>query len=247
MVDFPLAIVTGGAHRLGRAFVTALAEKGYAVLVHYHTSEEQAFDTVGLAQRLQVPAFSYQADLREPQQVSELFTHVDKLIESPDTGVSRLMVLVNSAGRFSSTRVMSMPVEEWDVMLDLNLRAPFLCAQQAARRMDAGGLIVNITDVGAHKTWSRFPIYTVSKAGLETLTRVMARALAPTIRVNAIAPGLVLHSNLISQDEWKKLNERLPLRRSATTEEVASALGYLIENEYITGQTIVVDGGYTLI
>jgi NAD(P)-dependent dehydrogenase (short-subunit alcohol dehydrogenase family) len=108
-------------------------------------------------------------------------------------------------------------------------------------------LIVNITDIGAQKAWSRYPSYTVSKAGLESLTKMLARALAPTVRVNAIAPGLVLPSDVVTPEQWGKLVERLPLKRAATLEEVTSALEFLIRNEYITGQTIVVDGGYSLI
>jgi NAD(P)-dependent dehydrogenase (short-subunit alcohol dehydrogenase family) len=131
--------------------------------------------------------------------------------------------------------------------LDLNLRAPFLCAQEAVKRMTHGGLIINVSDVGAQKTWSRYPSYSVSKAGLESLTKTLARSFAPLVRVNAIAPGLVLKSDLVSNDEWNRLVERIPLKRSATVEEVASALEFLLMNEYITGQTIVVDGGYSLL
>jgi pteridine reductase len=113
--------------------------------------------------------------------------------------------------------------------------------------MTAGGLIVNITDVGAQKAWSRYPSYTVSKAGLESLTRILARALAPQIRVNAIAPGFVLQSDIVTDEEWQRLVKRIPLQRAARIEEIALALEFLLKNEYITGQIIVVDGGYSLV
>jgi NAD(P)-dependent dehydrogenase (short-subunit alcohol dehydrogenase family) len=113
--------------------------------------------------------------------------------------------------------------------------------------MTEGGLIVNITDIGAQKAWSRFPSYTVSKAGLESLTKILARAFAPKIRVNAIAPGFVLQSDIVPAEEWERLIGRVPLKRPARTAEITSALEFLIKNEYITGQTIVVDGGYSLI
>jgi NAD(P)-dependent dehydrogenase (short-subunit alcohol dehydrogenase family) len=113
--------------------------------------------------------------------------------------------------------------------------------------MSNGGLIVNVTDSGAQKAWSRYPSYTVSKAALESLTRLLARAFAPNIRVNAIAPGLVLPSDVVAPEEWERLVSRLPLKRAATLDEITYALQFLIKNEYITGQTIVVDGGYSLI
>jgi len=101
--------------------------------------------------------------------------------------------------------------------------------------------------VGAHKTWSRYPAYSVSKAGLETLTKILARTLAPAIRVNAIAPGLVLQSDLISADEWQRLVDRLPLKRAASADEIGTALEFLLKNEYVTGETLVIDGGYSLL
>lgn len=247
MADLPLAVVTGGAHRLGRAFALTLAYQGYAVLVHYHRSAQQAARTVTEIKSFGVPAFSMQADLTLSEHVEALFLLVDSLLEKPGANLSHLSVLVNSAAVVPRGKAQTLPVADWDAALDLNLRAPFLCAQQACLRMKRGGLIVNVSDVGAGKAWSRFPSYTASKAALESLTRVLARSFAPAVRVNAIAPGLVLQSEIVTGEEWDRLVARLPLKRPATTEEVASALEFLLKNEYITGQTIVVDGGYSLL
>jgi len=247
MAEFPLAIVTGGAHRLGRAFALTLAYEGYAVLIHYHRSSQLAAKTVPEIKSFGVPAFSMQADLTQAEHVNALFTLVDSLLSQPETQLSHLAVLVNSAAVMPRGNAQTLPVEEWDAALDLNLRAPFLCAQQASTRMKRGGLIVNVSDVGAEKAWSRFPSYTVSKSALESLTRVLARSFAPSVRVNAIAPGLVLPSDNMTGEEWDRLVSRLPLKHTATTEEIASALEFLLKNEYVTGQTIVVDGGYSLL
>jgi len=157
-----------------------------------------------------------------------------------------LRVLVNSAAGMQRRELQNTSSADWDATFALNLRAPFILAQQAAIRMVEGGLIVNITDVGAHKLWTGYPAYVVSKAGLETLTRLLAKAYSPGIRVNAIAPGLVLPSNDLSIGEWEILVERLPLKQSASLEDIAAALTFLVDNPSITGQTIVVDGGYSL-
>jgi NAD(P)-dependent dehydrogenase (short-subunit alcohol dehydrogenase family) len=247
MTDYPLAVVTGGAHRLGRAFSLTLAYEGYAVLVHYHRSAQQAAKTVAEIKSFGVPAFSMQADLTQPEHVGALFELADSLLAQPEAPLSHLAVLVNSAAVIPRGAAQTLPLDAWDATLDLNLRAPFLCAQQASRRMTRGGLIVNVSDVGAEKAWSRFPSYTVSKAALESLTRVLARAFAPEIRVNTIAPGLVLHSDIVSEEEWKKLIQRVPLKRKAESDEIGSALQFLLDNEYVTGQTIIVDGGYSLV
>jgi pteridine reductase len=158
-----------------------------------------------------------------------------------------LRVVVNSAAVMPVGNPRDLTLRDWNSALDLNLRAPFLIAQAAARRMTMGGLIINISDIGAHKAWTRYPSYVTSKAGLEALTQTLARAFAPEIRVNAIAPGLALPSDVVSEEQWHKLVSRLPLKRPATLEEITSTLEFLIKNEYITGQTIVVDGGYSLI
>ena len=235
-----LALVTGAAHRLGRAFALTLARKGYAIALHYNRSSVKAQETVTEITALGIPVFPFQADLSQETEISQLFEHLDNL-NLP------LKVLVNSAAVMPRGDIRAMPAADFDSAIALNLRAPFLCAQHAARRMESGGLIVNITDIGAHKAWTGFPAYVVSKAGLESLTRVLARALAPGIRVNALAPGLVLPAEDFPPEEWERLANRVPAKRSANIEEISNALEFLLENEYITGQTITVDGGYSLL
>jgi NAD(P)-dependent dehydrogenase (short-subunit alcohol dehydrogenase family) len=217
-----------------------LARQGFAILLHYHHSEEEAAATADAIRALGMPVYPVQADLTSSTNIESLFSTLDTLPHP-------LKVLVNSAALMPRGDVRTLSAADFDAAIALNLRAPFLCAQEAAKRMDDGGLIVNVTDIGAQKAWSGFPAYTVSKAGLESLTRVLARSLAPMIRVNAIAPGLVLPSEYVSEEEWKRLVERLPLKRPASVDEITSALEFLLENEYITGQTIVVDGGYSLL
>ena len=240
----PLALVTGAAHRLGKAFALTLARLGYDIVLHYHASANEALQTKLEIESLSRRAFLTQADLTQPDQIHFLLS---TLALSEAEGFHSLDVLVNSAAFMPSGNVDALTLENWDTALDLNLRAPFLLAQACAPKMTAGGLIVNITDVGAQKAWSRYPSYTVSKAALESLTKILARALAPKIRVNAIAPGFVLRSDIVSSEEWERLIGRVPLKRPARTEEITSALEFLIRNQYVTGQTIVVDGGYSLV
>ena len=232
----PLALVTGAAHRLGKVFALTLARQGYDILLHYHQSHEEALQAGAEIEATGRRVTLAQADLTDPPQITALLSKIDSL-----------KVLVNSAAFMPGGNVELLSIENWDTSLDLNLRAPFLLAQAASQKMSAGGLIVNITDVGAQKAWSRYPSYTVSKAALDSLTRILARAMAPEIRVNAIAPGFVLQSDIVPAEEWDRLIKRVPLKRPARTEEIASALDFLLQNEYITGQTIVVDGGYSLV
>ena len=232
----PLALVTGGAHRLGKSFALTLARLGYDIVLHYHSAGEEARQTQIEIESLSRRVTLAQADLTQPPEIKSLVSSLHSL-----------NVLVNSAAFMPSGNIDSLSLENWNTSLDLNLRAPFLLAQECAKKMTEGGLIVNITDVGAQKAWSRYPSYTVSKAALESLTKILARALAPRIRVNAIAPGFVLQSDIVPAEEWERLIGRVPLKRPARSEEVAAALEFLVKNEYITGQTIVVDGGYSLV
>ncbi|HKG53074.1 MAG TPA: SDR family oxidoreductase [Anaerolineales bacterium] len=232
----PFALVTGAAHRLGKAFALTLARQGFNLVLHYHQSLDEAIQTQAEIESMGRRVILSQADLTDPAQIQSLISNLDSL-----------SVLVNSAAFMPRGNVGLLTLENWDTSLDLNLRAPFLLAQECSKKMNPGSLIVNITDVGAQKAWSRYPSYTVSKAALESLTKILARALAPQIRVNAIAPGFVLQSEIVSDEEWQRLMNRIPLKRPARPEEIASALEFLLKNEYITGQIIVVDGGYSLI
>jgi pteridine reductase len=232
----PLALVTGAANRLGKVFALTLARQGFDIVLHYHASRDDALQTQAELEAIGRQVILSEADLTDPTQIKALASDL-----------ASIHLLVNSAAFMPSGNVESLTLENWDTTLDLNLRAPFLLARECAKKMTDGGLIVNITDVGAQKAWSRYPSYTVSKAALESLTRILARALAPKIRVNAIAPGLVLQSEVVSDEEWQRLIDRMPLKRLARPEEIASALEFLLKNEYITGQSIVVDGGYSLL
>ena len=239
-----LAIVTGGAHRLGRAFSEKLTNLGYDLLLHYFSSEAAATRTQQELASENVNVTLAQADLSTPQGVVRLFKKVDELLKDES---SNLKVLVNSAAIMKQGNVRTLSLQDWKMAQNLNLQAPFLCSQQAYIRMRPGSLIVNVSDVGASKAWSKFPAYTVSKAALESLTMVSARSFAPRVRVNAIAPGLVLHSEDMPSAEWARLVSRIPFNRTATLEEISSTLEFLLKNEYITGQTITVDGGYSLV
>jgi pteridine reductase len=240
MGEFPLALVTGGARRLGRSFALALARNGFAILLHYYRSLDGAARAEEEIKTLGVPVFSVQADLTDSNQIQKIFSVLDQ------TNL-RLRVLVNSAACLRRIDLRKASGADWDMTLDLNLTAPFLLSQKASERMVEGGLIVNVTDAGVGKAWTRFPAYQVSKTGLEMLTRLQARSFAPRIRVNAIAPGLVFPSSEISAEEWEKLVNHLPLQRPVPPEDITSALEFILKNESITGQTIFVDGGYSLL
>ena len=236
-----LALVTGGAVRLGREIALALGREGYAIALHYHSSADKAEETAREIETLGVPVYLIQADLREPGQIKACFAKTAELPQS-------LTVLINSASVMPRGDLRSLPVAEWDDTLAVNLRAPWLCAQAAAELMQShGGIIINLSDSGARKTWTGFPVYTISKAGLEVLTRLLARSLAPGIRVNAVAPGLILPSEDTLPDEWQRLVQRLPVKRQGSPQDVVQAVLFLIENRYITGETLIVDGGYQLI
>ncbi|MGD0877167.1 MAG: SDR family oxidoreductase [Anaerolineales bacterium] len=240
MEKVSLAVVTGAAHRLGRIFALMLAQHGYAILLHYHHSCEMADETAAEIRAMGGRVYLVKADLTDSAQIQTLFSQIDSL-KLP------LKVLVNSAARMKQEDLRDVSITEWDYALNLNLRVPFLITQRAAERMQEGGVIVNVTDAGVWKTWTGFPAYLVSKSGLEMLTRLQAKTYAPNIRVNAIAPGLVLPSSDTSAEEWEKRISRLPLKHAASIDDLSSALAFILNNQSITGQTIFVDGGYSLI
>lgn len=237
-----MALVTGSARRLGKAIALGLAEAGADIAVHHHASPADAAATVAELEQLGVRAVDFTADLRDPARIPDLFKAIERVF-------GRLDILVNSAATFEHAPVLEIRTEDWDRVMSLNLRAPFLCSQQAAGLMRAGGglgKIVNIADVGAFEAWPGYVHHCVSKAGLVMLTRAMARALAPDILVNAVAPGTVLPPDGTSKEERAELAAMTSLGRLGTPADVVRAVLFLVESDYVTGETVVVDGGKTL-
>lgn len=235
-----LALVTGGAKRVGREIVLGLAKKGYAIGLNYHHSAEEAAQ---LADELEVegtPVVMLPADLRSPAEIRKIFKQVDK------SGF-QLKVLVNSAAAMDRKPLTKVTPKEWDALFDLNLRAAWLCSIQAAERMPEGGVIINISDVGAQRAWSGFGAYSVSKAALNSLTMVLAQTLAPKIRVNALALGLVMPADSMPEESWKQLLKRTPLNRPVNLQAIVDTIYFLLENGYITGEIVSVDGGRQLV
>lgn len=236
-----VALVTGGARRLGRAFAEALAADGIKVAVHYQSSHADAVATVDAIRHAGGEAEPFAADLRDAEAAREL----------PARVVSHwggLDVLVNSAAVMERITVADTTVSDWDAILNLNLRAPFFLAQQAAPHLAARrGTIVNIADLSGFEPWPNYPAHSVSKAGVVMLTKVLAAALAPEITVNGIAPGTVLLPDDWGDDRRAFLAATTPLGRLGTPEDAVQALRYLVHHgEFVTGETIVVDGGRLL-
>ena len=166
-----------------------------------------------------------------------------RLVNQTMSVMGRLDAVINSAATMERTPMGSITAETWDTILNLNLRAPFLIAQEAARHLPDGGVIVNIADLSAFETWPGYVPHGVSKAALVHVTRALARVLAPRVRVNAVAPGTVLLPDGWTEQESERLRETTPLKRWGTPDDVCGAVLYLIGATYVTGETIIVDGG----
>jgi pteridine reductase len=237
-----IALVTGAAHRVGYAIASGLAEHGYHLMLHYHRSERLVQEAVKSLSAHGVEVEMHQADLQKPAQIEALFQHVYERFQ-------RLDVLVNSAAIMQRIEFDEVGVEDWSSTINLNLRAPFFCIQHAARIMkrNHGGVIINISDIAGLKPWPRFPVHSISKAGVDMLTRVAARTYAPEIRINAIAPGPVLKPDGMSGERWEQIGARLPLGKPGNPAAIVEAVLFLIQNDAITGETLAVDGGDQLV
>jgi pteridine reductase len=238
-----VALVTGGAHRIGRGISLALAHAGMHVAVHYGTSEDEARATDGEIAVMGVDAYPVQADLGDPAQIEALMGAVRERF-------GRLDMLVNSAASFHKQAFDEISVEDWDSVMAVNLRAPFLLTQIAARLMrsanrESSALIVNIADLSGLQPWTGYAHHSVSKAGLVHLTQIAARELAPDIRVNAIVPGAILPPPGVEADSprWQEIVQRVPMKRSGGPDDLGRAIVFLGENDAISGAVLRVDGG----
>jgi pteridine reductase len=231
------ALVTGAGRRLGRAIAVALGGRGMHVGVHYGSSATGAGETAAEIERAGGQAVCLPADLRKPDAPAAL-------IEAAVRALGRLDVLVNSAAVMVRTPLGEVTPAAWDAMFAVNLRAPFFTSQAAAPHLARHqGAIVNLADLAAFETWPAYVPHGVSKAGLVQMTRALARALAPDVRVNGVAPGTVLLPDGWPDDAARRLVDTTPLRRLGSPDDVTSAVLFLLDSDYMTGETLVVDGG----
>lgn len=236
-LDSRVALVTGAGTRVGRVIALALGKAGMRVGVHYAGSQKGARKTAEEIVAAGGDAVTMPGDLIDPATAPRLVEHAAKVF-------GQLDVLVNSAAVMLRTPVGEVLVEDWDAMFALNLRAPFFLSQAAARVMgERGGAIVNIADLAAFETWRGYIPHSITKAGIVQMTRGLAHVLAPKIRVNAVAPGPVLLPDGWTQEQADKLIATTPLGRVGTPDDVAQAVLYLLSADYVTGETIIVDGG----
>ena len=235
------ALVTGGAHRVGKALALGLARAGADVLVHYHSSDDDARATAAEIETLGRRVAIVRADLEDS-------ASPEKVIDAARREFGQLDVLVNSASLFERAPLAEIDASAWDRVMAVNLRAPFLLSQAARPLLAAkGGVIVNIADLSAFQPWPSYAHHAVSKAGLVHLTRVLARAMAPEIRVNAIAPGTVLPPEDFDGRDNAGGADRRVLKMEGTPEAVVDALLYLVRADFVTGEVLTVDGGRMLL
>ena len=233
------AFITGAADRVGRAIALHLAETGYDVGIHYYTSEDQAAHTQREIESLGRKSFIVKADLANPTEIENMFREVSQ-------NNTYIDVLVNSAAIMPRSDLMKISWQEWDQIFNVNLRAAWLISRNAVDFMQDKGVIINISDAGADLHWTGYGAYGISKYALNELTCLIARQLAPAIRVCGIAPGLLLKSEEMTQEEWVKLAARVPMQSAGDIESLMTTIDMLIANEYITGEIITLNGGASL-
>ena len=238
-LDGKVALVTGAGRRLGRAVALRLAEEGMDVAVHYGSSAKEAAEVVGKIEEMGRKAVAVKADLRSVDEIRQLLLEVGNEL-------GKLDVLVNSAANFLPGSLISTTEEIWDASLATNVKAPFFLAQAAAPMLRrAKGTIVNFADTGGMLGWPGFIGHSVAKAGMINLTKSLAKALAPDVRVNAIAPGTITMPG--DPPEWEQEFVKLaPLGKTGRPSDIADAVVYLATADFLTGHTLVLDGGRTL-
>lgn len=232
--------MTGAAKRVGKEIAVALSKKGCHILLHYHTSGEAAQKVSEEIRTSGVRCETFQADL---SQTASVVAMAKKILER-----SEVDLLVNSASIFYKTPVESVGESDWDAFMSANLKGPFFLAKEIGGPMSRrnGGKIINIADWSGFRPYRDYAPYCTSKGGLLTLTKALARDFAPKVQVNAIAPGPVLLPAGFSEEEKEIIIRKTPLGRIGTPQDVASAVCFLAENDYINGTVLAVDGGRSI-
>ncbi len=228
-----VVLVTGAAKRIGRGIALRLAREGARVLIHYNTSEAEARQTAAECGN----AALFQADLEKVAAIERMFCEIGERC-------GRLDGLVNNAARFTKLDPLEIDEADWDFIHSINLKAVFFCCKEGARLMkrSGGGRIVNISSLGGIRPWAEHAHYCASKAGVIMLTRALAKAFAPEITVNSVAPGVVPFDDL--NEESLAMVRATPAQRPGTAEEIAEAVLYFLKaTNFVTGQLLAVDGG----
>ena len=241
MHGHPNVLITGAAHRIGRAIAFDLAAHGYGVAVHYLNSQDKAEELVAAIQETGGRAVAVKADLGREDDVRGLVGAASKVL-------GPMTVLVNNASLFENDTMQTATRESWDMHMDVNLRAPFVLSQEFAAQVPEGleGNIINILDQRVWNLTPFFMTYTLSKAGLWTLTQTMALALAPKVRVNGIGPGPTLKNVRQSEEDFARQWAETPLGRKVMPDEIADAVRFIIHAPSLTGQMLALDSGQHL-
>lgn len=229
------ALVTGGAKRIGKAIVLFLVEKGYDIALHYGSSEKEAKEVCALVEKKGRRCGLFQCDLGDTKAVSKLIPDVTQIF-------SDLSLLVNSASIFRRARFLETDPDLFDRHMQINFKTPFFLSQHFAR-ICKKGLIINMLDTKIHRTLIEYFAYTLSKKALFEFTRMAAKELGPDVRVNGIAPGLILPASGMSQKEFEEMGDRIPLQKTGSPQDIVRVVGFFVENPFITGEVISVDGG----
>lgn len=230
-----VALVTGAAKKIGRCIALRLAEEGARVAIHFGRSKREAEETAAAC-----GGKIFQANLTKVNEIRRLFEEIDK-------EYGRLDCLVNNAGRYRKMKVLEVTEDDWDWICEVNLKGTFFCCQSGARLMlkHGKGRIVNVSSLGGFRAWRRHVPYCSSKAGVIMMTRALAKALAPEVTVNSVAPGVVQFGSEMPPD-IEHLVSVTPMMRPGCGEEIAEAVLNLLTSDFVTGQVIAVDGGLSL-
>ena len=235
-------LITGSSKRVGKTIALTLASKGAKICVHYHTSPDEAIKTADEIKHLGADAIIVQADLKKK---SDWLQMKETIVEK----WHRLDILVNNAAIFYPTPFLDATEKQWDDFMDTNLKSVFLGCQVFGELMmkQQTGKIINITDVSAETVWAKYIPYCISKAGVSAITKGLAKAFAPHVTVNAVAPGTVLLAEEYDESEENALIEKTPLKRVGSPHDIANTVAFLIEgSDFITGEIVKVDGGRSI-
>ncbi len=238
MPENPVVFVTGGAKRLGREICLYLAKAGYDIALHYNHSEEAAKQTAAEIAAHGVQCCLFQADLAQTDAFMPLIPEVH-------SSFCRLDILINSASTFPRKPFLESEPDFFDKHMAVNFKAPFFLIQQFAKTAKSG-LVINMLDVDMYTDVSNYAVYLLAKKSMRELTRMTARELAPNIRVNGIAPGHILSPSNKDKEFQKRMIEKTALKKSGNPSYILQTISYIIENEFVTGDVMVVDGGYRI-